>query len=99
MLHLIRGENNRELIRKKRSAPQYEIIPRLQRISYWDDSYEDFESYEDLLEQAWLDGDFGMKSRNYKENIFTPHKQKRRQRNIKVNNQIIREIVAEAGKV
>ena len=53
-------------------------------MNYWqDDSYEDFDSYEDAL--GWLDGDFGMRSSAYKQKIFSPHKQNRRQRNIKVN--------------
>ena len=80
-------DNMRELLRKRRSAlnnPQYQIIPRVHRMNYWqDDSYEDFNSYEDAL--SWLDGDFGMRSSAYKQKIFSPHKQNRRQRNIKVN--------------
>ena len=55
-------------------------------MNYWQDhSYEDFNSYEDALEKGWLDGDFGMRSSAYKQKIFSPHKQNRRQRNIKVN--------------
>ena len=92
LFHLCQcGENMRELLRKTRSAsalnnPQYQIIPRVQRMNYWpDDSYEDFTSYEDALEKGWLDGDFGMRSSAYKQKIFSPHKQNRRQRNLKVN--------------
>ena len=88
LFHLCHCENMRELLRKRRSAlnnPQYQIIPRVQRMNYWpDDSYEDFNSYEDALEKSWLDGDFGMRSTAYKQKIFSPHKQNRRQRNIKV---------------
>merc|ERR1719510_2315092 len=70
LFHLCHCENMRELLRKRRSAsalnnPQYQIIPRVQRMNYWqDDSYEDFDSYEDAL--GWLDGDFGMRSSAYK---------------------------------
>ena len=92
LFHLCQcGENMKELLRKTRSAsalnnPQYQIIPRVQRMNYWpEDSYEDFNSYEDALEKGWLDGDFGLRSTAYKQKIFSPHKQNRRQRNIKVN--------------
>jgi len=75
-----------ELPRNKRAAlnkPQYQIIPRAQRRNYWEYSYEDFgTSYEDE-ERAWLDGDFGLRSTNYKQKIFSPHKTNRRQRNMK----------------
>ena len=93
LFQLCHCENTRKLLRQKRSAsalnnPQYQIIPRVQRMNYWqDDSYEDFNSYEDALEKGWLDGDFGLRSPAtvYKQKIFGPHKQNRRQRNIKVN--------------
>ena len=91
LFQLCHCENMRELLRKRRSPsalnnPQYQIIPRVQRMNYWpEDSYEDFNSYEDALEKGWLDGDFGMRSTAYKQKIFSPHKQNRRQRNIKVN--------------
>ena len=80
-----------ELSRNKRAAlplnkPQYQIIPRAQRRNYWEYSYEDFgASYEDEeRERAWLDGDFGLRSTNYKQKVFSPHKTNRRQRNMKV---------------
>ena len=91
LLQLCHCENMGEFLRKRRSPsalnnPQYQIIPRDARMNYWqDDSYEDFKSYEDALEKGWLDGDFGMRSTAYKQKIFSPHKQNRRQRNIKVN--------------
>ena len=84
----------RKVLREKRSAlalplnnPQYQILPRAERRNYWEYSYEDYgDSYEDgdVVQQAWLDGDFGMRSTNFKQNVFSPHKNTRRQRNMKV---------------
>ena len=82
-------DNREELPRSRRAAlplnnPQYQIFPRAQRRNYWEYSYEDFGGSYEEEERAWLDGDFGMRSSNYKQKVFSPHKSNRRQRNMKV---------------
>ena len=88
-------DNREELSRSRRAAlplnnPQYQIIPRAQRRNYWEYSYEDFGGSYEEEERAWLDGDFGMRSSNYKQKVFSPHKSNRRQRNMKVKRFLVK---------